>query len=214
MLCALCSLPNIQCAQKNCDFDFIFVSPNIVQIFSGVSLSASVCVRVSFVLGFYQKHTRQINQMSQWFTGLWGVVERGKGSGNGTGRTETDDWWRTRINFVRECVCCKSCFCCRYCCCFCGQTAANFTSFSVFFFRTRTHTTQQMYECGCVGGATNLMIYWRTACHKIYAHLLCVVCGTCDFLYICLYLYLLETIFDFFLFALYNSRCCAQSYHR
>lgn len=105
MLCALCSLPNIQCAQKNCDFDFIFVSPNIVQIFSGVSLSASVCVRVSFVLGFYQKHTRQINQMSQWFTGLWGWLKGGKGAGTGReGPKPTTDDERESISCVSVCA--------------------------------------------------------------------------------------------------------------
>jgi len=130
-----------------------------------VYVCVCVCERVSFVLSFYQKHTRQINQMSQWAS---------LSSSCSLSHTET-----------------LACLICAYVCvflllsvCLCSAVAAavNCRQFPrqrrplFLFLLLLRHLTHCRQLCLCVCEAINLMIYWR-----LPQNLLLFFCCCCCF---------------------------------
>lgn len=143
-----------------------------VCVYARVCVCVRVCERVSFVLSFYQKHTRQINQMSQR---------------DETGRRHTSSFplsllsllmmTNSRLlNMFSVCATVCVCVCIVQAASLLRSTAANFqgrvllaplplstTSSTSFCWHTRTtHTPpQQLCTSLCVRvcEAINLMIY-------------------------------------------------------
>lgn len=172
-----------------------------VCVYARVFVCVCVCERVSFVLSFYQKHTRQINQMSQR---------------DETGRRHTssfpllavvaDDDELSLAQYVL-CVCDCVCVCIVQAASLLRSTAANFqgrvllaplplsaTASTSFCWHTRTtHTPQQQLctsLCVRVCEAINLMIYWRLPQNLLLFFCCCRCrCLRCSTLLFCVFLF-------------------------